>query len=165
MSTTNWWIVGTGLHACKAAEAVLAGGDRLAGFADEAPAAASPWPGVTCTAVSAMPAPQATDRALVAIGRPDVRERLMLVLEQAGWQLAPLVHPRAWVSARAALEAGVFVAAGAVVEVACRVGRGAIVDVGCVLDHECIVEPFAHLRAAGAMGPRARLPAGRPSGG
>jgi UDP-3-O-[3-hydroxymyristoyl] glucosamine N-acyltransferase len=80
-------------------------------------------------------------------------------LQAAGWMLPPVVHPRAVIAPDARLGEGVFVAAGAVVESACDIGRGAIIDIGTLIDHECRIGAFAHLRAPGAIGPRAVWPA------
>ena len=151
---TTWWLMGTGMHARKVAQALLAQGQTIAGFIDEAPRAVSPLPGLPVVSLQALPAANDGGSAFVAIGNEAARRRLMNTLQQRGWRLPAVVHPRAWVAPDAVLEEGVFVGAGAVVDAACRIGRGAIVDIGVLLDHECRVAPFVHLRAPGALGPR-----------
>lgn len=154
MSSNGWWIAGTGMHARKVAHALLAQGQPVAGFIDEALDAASPLAGLPVVALQALPAASPGQPAFVAIGSEPVRRRLMDSLQQRGWRLPSVVHPHAWVSPDAVLEDGVFVAAGCVVEAACRIGRGAIVDIGVLIDHESRIEPFSHLRAPGVIGPR-----------
>lgn len=155
--TTNakaWWIAGTGMHARKVAQALIAQGQAIAGFIDEAAGATSPLDGLPVLPLQGLAAASDAQAAFVAIGNEAVRRRLMDTLQQLGWRLPSVVHPRAWVAPDAVLEDGVFVAAGCVIEAACRIGRGAIIDIGVLIDHECRIDPFVHLRAPGAIGPR-----------
>jgi PglD N-terminal domain len=159
MTMLAWWVVGTGMHARKVAQAIEAAGGRVLGFADEAPGTAPPLPGRPLLAPQALPVPEPGSGVFVAIGNAPTRQRLMDSLAAGGWLLPALVHPRAWVAPDARLEEGVFIAAGAVVETACHIGRGAIVDIGALVDHETRIAAFAHLRAPGCVGPRAQWPA------
>lgn len=138
-------IFGTGAHARKAFHAWTASGGRVRAFADENPRAQSPVGGVPVVdaeKLAALP----PGKVFVAIGRPDVRRRLMEQQEARGWELANVVHPKASVAPDAVLEPGVIVAAGAVVESGAVIGRGAIVDVGVIVDHDCRVAAYAHLK-------------------
>lgn len=155
----DWWIVGTGGHARKVAQAVLAAGHRIVGFADEDPRARSPLEGVPVLVVERMPPPTSGAAVFVAIGRAEVRRRLMERLAIAGWTLPAVVHPRAWVAPDARVREGVFVAAQAAVESASLLGRGSIVDSGAVVDHDAEVGDFAHLRPAQVVAVGMRLEA------
>jgi UDP-3-O-[3-hydroxymyristoyl] glucosamine N-acyltransferase len=151
--TQRLYIFGTGAHARKVCHCAVAAGWVVAAFVDEATAVVSPVPGVPVLTTAQLPLPGAKEAMFIAIGRPDVRCRLMTAMAERGWQLPSLVHPLAWVAPDAAVSEGVLVAAGAVVESAVVVARGAIVDIGVLLDHECQVGEFAHLRAGTVCGP------------
>lgn len=142
-----WTIFGTGAHARKAAHCALRAGGTVTAFVDENPAATSPLPGVPLLNAAAWGAAAGAGGALfVAIGRAEVRRRLMDDAAARGWHLPPLLHPLASVAPDALLGEGVLVAAGAVVESGARIGRGAIVDIGVLVDHDTVVADFCHLR-------------------
>lgn len=142
-----WTIFGTGAHARKAAHCALRAGDSVGAFVDENPAATSPLPGVpVLAAVDWITAAGEGGALFVAIGRAEVRRRLMDAAAARDWRLPPLLHPLASVAPDAVLGDGVLVAAGAVVESGARIGRGAIVDIGVLIDHDAVVVDFCHLR-------------------
>lgn len=152
-----WTIFGTGAHARKAYHCAVQGGDRVAAFIDDNPAAQAPVPGVPV-----QPAQLASAQAgtlFVAIGRSEVRRRLMDEAAAQGWRLPPLVHPSASVAPDAVLGAGVLVAAGAVVDSGAHIGRGCIVDIGVLIDHDCEIAEFTHLRAGQVCAAGTRWPA------
>lgn len=145
--STAWTIFGTGAHARKAAHCAQRAGHTVVAFVDENPAATSPLPGAPVLTAAAWKASAGNGGALfVAIGRADVRRRLMDDAQAHGWRLPPLVHPMASVAPDVQLGEGVLVAAGAVVEGGARLGRGAIVDIGVLVDHDAVVAEFCHLR-------------------
>lgn len=148
------FIFGTGAHARKVFHCAATCGYRVAAFVDENPEAVAPIRGLRVLDAGALPEPAEGDCLFVAIGRADVRRRLMDRLDKLGWELPALVHAAAWVAPDARLGAGVLVAAGAVVETASTIGRGAIVDIGVLVDHECDVGAFCHLRPGEVLGPR-----------
>lgn len=162
-----WVIFGTGAHARKAFHAAVLGGDSVAAFVDENPAAQAPVPGVpVLPGVPGVPVRPAALLAVmppadlfVAVGRADVRRRVMDEAAALGWRLPPLLHPGACVAPDAVLGEGVLVAAGAVVESGVRIGRGCIVDIGVLIDHDCEVAEFTHLRAGQVCAAGTRWPA------
>ena len=149
------FIFGTGAHARKVSHYAVVLGYKVAGFVDERADAASPLAGVPTIPVDSLGAPQQGDAMFVAIGRPEVRKRLMDEWAGRGWTFPALVHPSACVAPDAQLHPGVLVAAGAVIETETTVGRGAIVDIGALIDHECLVGEFCHVGPGEVMGPRA----------
>ena len=157
--TTRLYIFGTGAHARKVHHYATLAGWQVAAFVDEAAQPVAPVAGVPVLNADTLPAPTGDDAMFIAIGRPEVRRRLMDRMAAAGWRLPALVHATAWVAPDAALAPGVLVAAGAVVETGCIVERGAIVDIGVVIDHDSRIGAFAHLRAGTACGPRSHVPA------
>lgn len=149
------FIFGTGAHARKVFHYAEACGHEVVGFVDENAAAQPPILGVQVFHAASLRAPKAGEAMFVAIGRTDVRMRLMDYLASVGWVLPALVHPSAWMAPDVQLGPGVLVAAGAVVETASVVERGAIVDIGVLVDHECQIGAFCHLKPGEVFGPSA----------
>lgn len=152
------FIFGTGAHASKVYHCAVGCGYKVSAFVDENPAAVAPISGQNVIEFGSLPKSGDVNCIFVAIGRADVRRRLLEQLAQMGWNLPPLVHTSAWVSPDAQLGPGVLVAAGAVIETATVIGRGAIVDIGVLIDHECDVGEFCHLRPGEVFGPRTFVP-------
>ena len=140
-------IYGAGAHARKVCHAWTQAGGRVEAFVDDDPAATTPVPGVAMRSASSLETMPANTALFVAIGRAEVRRRLVELYAGRGWRLPAVVHPRASVAPDARLDAGVFIGAGAVVESAAHIGRGAIVDIGALVDHDARIGAFAHLRA------------------
>ena len=96
----------------------------------------------------------------VAIGDNRRRQGALQSCRALGQRLAVVVHPRACVSADAAIGDGTFVAAGAVVNIGARLGAGCIVNTLAGVDHDCVlgeavhVSPGAHLGGAVQVGER-----------
>lgn len=152
--TTRLFIFGTGVHARKVYHYAVDCEWHVAAFVDEDVGAVAPIDGVPVLLPHELAEPAKGDAMFVAIGRADVRRRLMDRVAAAGWSLPALVHRTAWVAPDATLEAGVLVAAAAVVETAATVERGAIIDIGVLVDHECRIGAFCHLRPGEVCGPR-----------
>jgi hypothetical protein len=149
-----WTIFGTGVHAHKVADCAQSAGGAVTAFVDELPATASPLPGVPVLPSAVWATSRSGGDLFVAIGRADVRQRLMDEAAVRGWHLPALVHALASVAPDAVLGDGVLVAAGAVVHSGARIGRGAIVDTDVVVDRDGVVAAFCHLQ------PGQRCPAG-----
>jgi|CXWL01.1.fsa_nt_gi hypothetical protein len=155
---SHLFIFGTGAHARKVYHYAVRGGWKVVAFVDEAHAAVAPIPALPVWKLADLGAPPNDAAMFIAIGRADVRLRLMDRMGEAGWKLPALVHGSAWIAPDARLGDGVLVAAGAVVESATVIERGAIVDIGVLLDHDCRVGAFCHLRAGEVYGPCSCIP-------
>lgn len=94
---------------------------------------------------------------VVAVGDNARRRELCVQLRAAGFDLATVVHPRAWISAHASVGAGSMVMAAAVVGTEARIGEGVIVNCGAVVDHHALVGDFAHLEVGSCLGGGGRL--------
>lgn len=158
---TRLFIFGTGAHARKVYHYAMVCGWKVVAFIDEVADAVAPIPALPVLHVSGLGVPTNDEAMFIAIGRADVRLRLMDRMGGAGWSLPTLVHRSAWVAPDAQLGAGVLVAAGAVVEAGTVIERGAIIDIGVLLDHECLVGAFCHLRPGEVYGPRSCIPSPR----
>jgi sugar O-acyltransferase (sialic acid O-acetyltransferase NeuD family) len=88
--------------------------------------------------------------AVGAIGRMPARVAVGRRLEEAGFELPPLVDPAAFVAASATLGPGAQVFAAAAVCSAASVGRSAIVNTGAIVSHDCRIGDYAHV-APGAI--------------
>lgn len=148
-------VVGAGGHGRSVAEAVLMSGDfELVGFLDDGAFArgADVW-GLPVLGPASLFAGYAAlaSHAVVAIGNNALRQKLCAQLQEAGFALACVVHPRAFVSPRAQLGEGVAVMAGAIVGTEAVLGQGVIVNCGAVVDHHAQVHDFGHLGVNACM--------------
>lgn len=156
-------IIGAGGFGRSVAEAVvLAQSHDLIGFLDDR------WPGLE--SVGDVPVlgrlndpiglgqwRASAALAVVAIGDNLARAAACQALQAAGFKLATVVHPRAFVSPSATVAAGCLVMAGAVVGTQAKLGTGALVNAGAVLDHDVRLGRFAHLGVGACLGGGASL--------
>lgn len=84
-------------------------------------------------------------RAFVAIGANKLREKLGRKLDELGFELVSIVHPRAWFSPSARLGRGVVIMAGAVVNACASIGDLSIINTGATVDHDCVIGRAAHV--------------------
>jgi len=91
----------------------------------------------------------------VAIGDPALRLRLaQRASAAAAAGFATLVHPRAWVAARATIGPGCQIMAGALVNAHARLGAHVILNLGSSVSHDCVLGDGV------TLGPGARLAGG-----
>lgn len=83
--------------------------------------------------------------AIVAIGDSDVRMNMIQKLEQLGYELATLIHPRAYVAPSAKIERGCIVEPNATVQANACVGKGCLISSGVVIDHNAVLECGCHI--------------------
>lgn len=104
--------------------------------------------------------------AIVAIGNNRFRAELQRRLEGAGFCLPALIHPTAYVSPTARIEAGTVVEPKAIVNAHAHVGEGCIVSVGAIVDHDTEIGGWSHVnagaivKAGGTVMPFTKLEAG-----
>lgn len=80
-----------------------------------------------------------------AFGNNQVRMNWLLRLQEAGCRLLTLVHPTAYVSPAAVIEAGTVVLPHAVVNTGVHLGKGCIINCGSIIDHGCVIEDGVHV--------------------
>ena len=73
--------------------------------------------------------------AFVAMGNPKHRIEWLYKLDQAGFELPSLIHPKAYVSPSASLGKGIIVEPMCVVNSEAIVGDGCLLCAGCVVNH------------------------------
>jgi sugar O-acyltransferase (sialic acid O-acetyltransferase NeuD family) len=147
-------VVGAGGHGRSVAEAaVLSDQFEVVGFLDDGlPIGTSVLNAVVLGSTASMSQHlAATDQAIVAIGNNALREKLLQKLNEACFEFATVIHPRAIVSPSASLGAGSAVMAGAVLGTEASLGVGTIVNCGAVVDHQAKVEDYGHLGVNASM--------------
>jgi sugar O-acyltransferase (sialic acid O-acetyltransferase NeuD family) len=156
MSDRPLVVIGAGGHGKVVADALMAAGERVAGFIDDAKPAG--------TNVLGLPVLGGTDwlhehrpRVALGIGNNQARATAAEACDRAGCALVTVVHPRAVVAPSAVVEAGTVVMALAVVNADARIGRGVILNTSCIVEHDCVVGDFAHVSPGSAMGGGCRV--------
>ena len=96
--------------------------------------------------------------AFVAMGNPQLRMRFLKELEEAGFELAKLIHPSAVVMPSAKLGGGVIVEAQAVVNSNSVVADGCLISAGAVINHDCVLECGCHIDCHATVPARSRVP-------
>ena len=101
-----------------------------------------------------------TTQVYPAFGNNTVRLQWIRRLEESGVSVPVLVHPKAYVSPKASLEAGTVVLPMAVVNTGSRLEKGCIVNIGVLIDHDCVIEEGCHLAPGVVIKAENRIPAG-----
>ena len=144
-------ILGAGGHGKVVADALLAMGCEVIGFADADPAK---W-GTTVLGFPVLGGDdivtrRRADSVLLANGIGSagslvLRRDTYVRFAGLGYQFAAVVHPRAAVAKSAKLGAGVQIMAGAVVQADARIGDNTIINTGAVVDHDCVIGQHCHI--------------------
>lgn len=85
------------------------------------------------------------DEVFVAIGNPQIREKLMNQYREQGFNLATLIHPDAVIGINVKIGTGTIIMAGAVVNPDTKLGDGVIVNTGATVDHDNIISDYVHV--------------------
>lgn len=83
--------------------------------------------------------------AFPAIGNNRVRNRMIRVIQAAGFELINVIAPDAVVSRRSSVGKGVLIQHGVIVNACADIGDGAILNTGCTVDHDCVIGQCAHI--------------------
>jgi sugar O-acyltransferase (sialic acid O-acetyltransferase NeuD family) len=95
--------------------------------------------------------------AAVAIGNADIRLELLDRLEQLGFRLPVIKHPRATVSPHARIQAGSVIFAQGVINPDAELGRGCIVNTAATVDHDCRLGAGVHVAPGAHVGGGVRI--------
>jgi sugar O-acyltransferase (sialic acid O-acetyltransferase NeuD family) len=148
-------IYGAGDQGLVVAEAGSAAGFGIVGFVDDTVA-----PGEVLGWWRVLPpeAEELGDAAfIVGVGENTQRRVLTDHLLERDRALISVIHPSAWVSLSASVEAGVFVGPQAVIHAEARIERGAIVNSGAVVEHHNQIGAFAHVGPGAVLGGRCEV--------
>ena len=94
-----------------------------------------------------------------AFGNNQVRLNWLDKLESAGIPVASIIHPMAYVSPTAIVEAGSIILPKALVNTGCVVKRGCIINCGAIVDHGCVLEDGVHVCLGAIIKAENRIPA------
>jgi len=102
-----------------------------------------------------------------AFGNNNLRVEWIYLLNGAKAQVATIIHPSAYVSSNAVVEAGCAVLPNAAINTTAVVRTGCIINFGAVVDHDVIIEKGVHLcinsviKARNRIAPFAKIEAGQ----
>ena len=98
--------------------------------------------------------------AFVAMGNPGLRMHWLMALEEAGYQLPVLIHPKAYVSPSAQLGKGSIAEPMVVVNAGAEVGMGTLLCAGCVVNHNACVSLCCQIDCNAVVAANAVVPEG-----
>lgn len=150
-------IVGSGSHARKLWLYAKLLGLEVRAFLDEKPGVISPSLEIPCLHLNQVINHTVAQPFIVAIGNPDVRQKLQEQLQGKGWEPVAMIHPSAYVAEDAQIGVGSVICAHAVVETGVVIGAGCIVDIGVLVDHDCSIGDYCHLAAGCVLPPYTRM--------
>ena len=147
-------ILGAGGHALVAADCAILMGYKSIRFLDQSPEWANdqglPFP---CTGTCDTFTELGDDvDFFVALGSAKMRREWVEKIQEAGKNLATLIHPSAIVSKFADSGIGTILCAQAVLGAGAKLGMGAIVNTGASVDHHCDVGDYAHVCPGARLG-------------
>jgi sugar O-acyltransferase (sialic acid O-acetyltransferase NeuD family) len=97
---------------------------------------------------------------VIAVGEPSLRQHLAQKAREAGFTLATLIHPQAWISQDVHVGSGSVICFGAFIS--CDVSIGDNVHLqpntslghDCQIGHDCVISSYANLAGQCAVGER-----------
>ena len=154
LTSNRLLIIGAGGHGQSVAEAAeLSGKFQVLGFLDDSFSSEADVLGRPVLGnLDSLPLFRSLfDTVIIAIGNNYVRQKLMHQVADAGYPIATVIHPQAYVAPSAQLGPGSSVMSGAIVGTAANLGMGVIVSSGAVVDHHARVDDFGHLGVNASM--------------
>lgn len=153
-------IWGASGHALVVADAVRASDDyEIAGFIDDVHPERSgeEFCGAAILGgreqLDVLPA-QGVSKLVFGFGDCRARLKLSQFAREKGFQLATVIHPKAFVATSASLGGGTVILAGVIVTAATRIGENVIVNTSASVDHECLIEDGVHIGPGAHLGGR-----------
>lgn len=98
--------------------------------------------------------------AIVAIGNAKLRGRLIQELEECGYTIATLIHPRAYVSPFASVMKGCIIEPMAVIQTGTILKAGVFASAGSIVNHDCVIGEVCHLDVGSVVKSNSTIPAG-----
>lgn len=150
-------VLGCGGHGKVVADAAIASGRRVLGFADDA----ERWRGATLLGLPVLAIGRDETLALcrreeaevvLAIGDNRIRARVFEELARKGLTLGTVRHPSAVVAGSVTVGPGTVIFASVVVNPDARIGQNVILNTGVRLDHDNVIGDHAHLSPGATLG-------------
>lgn len=85
------------------------------------------------------------DGVIIAIGNNQIRLQKLKQLKIERGNIISLIHPTAYVSVYAKVEAGTVVMPQAVINIDAHIGMGCIINTGATVDHDCSLFESVHV--------------------
>ncbi len=86
--------------------------------------------------------------AMVTVGQiksPDLRIKLFNQLQSIGYEIPPIISPRAYVSKHASIGKGTVIMHDALVNANAKVGENCIINTKALIEHDSIIEDHCHI--------------------
>lgn len=137
-------IIGAGGHGKVIADIVIKSGDKVVGFLDDAMEKGKRVAGIEILG-NIMDFRNYPDcEFIVAIGNPEVRERVVYNLEGVKWYTA--IHPTAVLSSlEVEIGEGTVIMANAVINSCVKICKHCIINTGAVVEHDNIIDNYVHI--------------------
>lgn len=90
--------------------------------------------------------------AFVAIGNNYLRLKWIEKLDEAGFIIPIIEHPKSMVSKLSKIKDGTIITMGAAVNVCAIIGKGCILNACCSVDHDCIINDGVHISPGAHIG-------------
>ena len=101
--------------------------------------------------------PSASDLHVVAMGRPELRKRLQLQIQQSGGVFTNILHPSCIVGPRVQFGVGNLFAPFTSISVDCKLGDGILVNVHASVQHDVTIGSWAQISSHVDVGGGARI--------
>lgn len=147
-------IIGAGGHGRVVGEVAEACGYEIAFLDDQS------GNGVIGTVSDIDSVKKSSDEFFIGIGNNSMRKALQEELEQKGLSIATLVHPTAYISPTAVIDAGTVIEPKAIVNTNSVIEKGCIISVGAIVDHDAVIGAFSHVNAGAICKGGARVEPG-----
>lgn len=98
------------------------------------------------------------DSAIVAIGNSDIRLDYIEKLKKAGYKIATLIHPAAYVSPSCKLGEGCVVEPLAGLHANTVVEKGCLISMGALVNHNAVIGAGCHIDCGSVVAARAVVP-------
>lgn len=93
----------------------------------------------------------------VAIGNNHIRKEIQTDLNNRGFSITTLVHPKSVISNFSTLGEGTIVMAGSIINPDVNIGRGCIINTNSSIDHDCKIGDFVHISPGVSIGGTSKI--------
>lgn len=98
--------------------------------------------------------------AIVAIGNSKVRLEWLSKLQECGYEIATLIHPKSYVSLSAQIMKGCIVEPMSVINTGALVNTGCIISAGAIINHNAVCSLGVHVDCNATVAANAVVPDG-----